>query len=877
MNVVRHENLSEIIQQVIKKASDSASDFSVPTWLVVPDRFTLKAEELLLKHNSVLLNTRVLSFSMLYNIVSSELNASNDVKILDKTSAVLFMWKAIQSVKSNLVWFAKSASSYSFAEKMFNTVNQLASNMVDFDKLHQSSKSPITIKKMQDIQAIYRAYKALTSDYTDASGMLGYLIKNIERSKLVKQSRVFVVGFEHLTVQRKTVVNLLSRFAKQFEMGIRAGSELDVKPQLAILGNWKDEIIGQNSVTDEAYFVANEIRRLVQQGSRYRDIVVCVCGKNLIPVYQTVLAECDISVNCDVNQILSEHPAAILLKNLILLGQNPNTKNILGVAHSLYCTVGRKELFELENMLIAENAGIRAVTKDHGNLLDYIELSKQINKKPVKTLKSVVSSLEQEGVAHRKLSDVLETIESIMGSTPFEIPEFLHMFQGIVGAITVSSIPTYVDRVLLVNTKDYQPSRVPHLFITGVSEDNFPIPQDDTDIITQFDIDSMSIVIDPSPRIQNMRNVNFANNVMASYTKTLIITGNNGAEQDTMQELYCSSVATRQLQRAISSNDVWGNQKLYGSLLRLLPMKDSRKSEAKLEKSSRQNFTVTELEAFYACPFSHFLKYGLKLEKRKIYGIHSNMIGLIIHDFLEDGRWQTEDSTNLSEILALKKYGLFTGNPANKPIIENLKKHCKWIASELRSIIAKGEFKPKFIEKSFKDSLGDVTIHGKADRIDVAGKCAIVLDYKAGVSSFSYKDIYMGTKLQLPLYLGFLEKDFQPLGAFYVPLKPSLMKQRSLQYTGMVTPEGAELLGEGIVSPRQIITREQLSSVVDYSRNLAQSAIQHIQKGVILKSPASDSACRYCLYCDVCDGKTNVRREQVQSVKVENFEGLING
>ena len=88
------------------------------TLVLVPDRFTLQAERILLQHQPHLLNTRVVTFSMLYRMLAGELNRGLDPQVLDKTSAVLNIWQAIRQVQDQLLWFKTSAGHYDFAEKM---------------------------------------------------------------------------------------------------------------------------------------------------------------------------------------------------------------------------------------------------------------------------------------------------------------------------------------------------------------------------------------------------------------------------------------------------------------------------------------------------------------------------------------------------------------------------------------------------------------------------------------------------------------------------------------------------------------------------------------------------------------------------------------
>jgi ATP-dependent helicase/DNAse subunit B len=230
VSVITNDNICKVNEEILASVRESAKSGGItPLLVIVPDRFTLQAEKILLRDGGCLLNVRVVTFSMLYNLVFEELTCggSVNVNVIDKTAAVLFMWRAIQLQSEKLVYFARSVNQYAFAEKMFNTVNQLTSSMADFKNLVKNAENEITRRKMQDIQTIYQTYKDLIGEYTDSSGMLGWLIENAAKSKIIKKAHVFLTGFEYLSVQRAAVVREISLNAGKFFFGVRGGSEIE--------------------------------------------------------------------------------------------------------------------------------------------------------------------------------------------------------------------------------------------------------------------------------------------------------------------------------------------------------------------------------------------------------------------------------------------------------------------------------------------------------------------------------------------------------------------------------------------------------------------------------------------------------------------------
>jgi len=231
VSVITNENICRVNEELLKLVREAAKpmgDVIAPVLVIVPDRFTLQAEKILLQGAKCLLNVRVLTFSMLYNLIHEELMGTEEsLKVLSKTTAVLCMWRAIQMVRRELRFFSRSVDQYAFAEKMFNTINQLTSCMADFKNLEKNAAGDVTGAKMHDIQIIYAKYKELTKEYTDSAGMLGWLIDNVGSSRIVKDTNVFITGFEHLSVQRAEVVRGLVRHAGSFTAGVRTGSEFE--------------------------------------------------------------------------------------------------------------------------------------------------------------------------------------------------------------------------------------------------------------------------------------------------------------------------------------------------------------------------------------------------------------------------------------------------------------------------------------------------------------------------------------------------------------------------------------------------------------------------------------------------------------------------
>jgi len=223
--VITHENICDVNERILTTAGNYQRGNLrrgqiPPVFIIVPDRFTFQAEKIL---GGGLLNTRVLTFTMLYHL----LHDTDETQILDKNSAVLLMWRAIRLVQNDLQYFARMTHHYAFSEKMFNTINQLTSCMADFSTLEKNACTPITKRKMHDISIIYAKYKELCADQIDGPKTLAWLIENVGKHELVRLANFYITGFPYLSKERGEVIRQIMQNAKSCTIGAQSGGEFE--------------------------------------------------------------------------------------------------------------------------------------------------------------------------------------------------------------------------------------------------------------------------------------------------------------------------------------------------------------------------------------------------------------------------------------------------------------------------------------------------------------------------------------------------------------------------------------------------------------------------------------------------------------------------
>ena len=221
--------------------------------------------------------------------------------------------------------------------------------------------------------------------------------------------------------------------------------------------------------------------------------------------------------------------------------------------------------------------------------------------------------------------------------------------------------------------------------------------------------------------------------------------------------------------------------------------------------------SISRLEQYRSCPFSYYLKYGLKISDTKKLVINSIDTGSFMHEVIDEFFIQInereinikkieEEQANqiLEEIIDNKlkstKNYIFSSTPKYKILAQRLKrvvlKSMKYIIESLKY----SNFDVLGNEIEFKENKQyppievllengkKVQITGKIDRIDIAklnGENYIrIIDYKSSPKNIDLNEVYEGLQIQLLTYLDATcqNEDFMPAGVLYFNLIDPVIK-----------------------------------------------------------------------------------------------------
>lgn len=340
--------------------------------------------------------------------------------------------------------------------------------------------------------------------------------------------------------------------------------------------------------------------------------------------------------------------------------------------------------------------------------------------------------------------------------------------------------------------------------------------------------------------------------------------------------------------------------------------------------------SITRMERFAVCAFSHFLTYGLGLREREEYDFQAADLGNVCHRALERFSYKVEreagDWLKITEEKrkqyveesveeAIADYGnsILYSSSRNAYLIVRMKRMLEKTVWALTKQLAAGDFKPAAYELRFAN--------GKIDRVDTCedGDCVYVkvIDYKTGSKSFDVTALYHGLQLQLMVYMDAAlqmeqkkhpEKEILPAGVFYYRIQDPLIDRpkegeeqesilKELKPDGMISLEKEVLehldhcmVGESSVIPVKYNKNGSLSKsskaasaqdfylMMKYAVNKVEEIRQKILSGDVKVNPyrrGTETSCDYCSYRQICGFDTKMEGYRYREIEAMSVDKVI--
>ena len=375
--------------------------------------------------------------------------------------------------------------------------------------------------------------------------------------------------------------------------------------------------------------------------------------------------------------------------------------------------------------------------------------------------------------------------------------------------------------------------------------------------------------------------------------------------------------------RVEKSRTVTHNDREYEG--HLLPALLSSVSRRALERRRERIYSVTQLETYGECPFRYFSNrvLNLNLTEGEETGLTSLEKGSLAHKILFEFYNYRRDEPPISEYTdaafeeAVEKLRKIARDHLNEKIDElgirnNRAEKLFWDIEAERLIGGHGrtgilptfleaekertfEVQPRYFEVEFGPSnrsepadpflgsaeaitVGEVSLSGRIDRVELGNGMFVIGDYKTGSSTPKIRDIREGRSLQLPLYIAVVEQLLrrqpsqiqnleddpelvQGVAGIYYVLQEESKAELGIggkDYNGRAfkASRSGQLLANAepqTEDPESDAGFDEFRSVIDTSIEYANEYVRSIADGKFqLTTHDKTKVCRYCSFKRIC-------------------------
>ncbi|BBH21296.1 ATP-dependent helicase/deoxyribonuclease subunit B [Paenibacillus baekrokdamisoli] len=211
-----HYCLDAIRQQALEQPDGA------PMVMLVPEQATFQTEYALLGRTQLkgTIRAQALSFRRLSFRVMQETGGTALVPISENGKNML-LYKIVHRLENQLQLFQGSESQHGFIERLGDLMTEWKRYGIDSEQLHHFTQSslpgasnPLLGRKLNDLQQIaLELEKELAGLYVDAEDYLSWLVKGFGQAASMKQTQIWVDGFNGFTPKEFEALEVLIRDA----------------------------------------------------------------------------------------------------------------------------------------------------------------------------------------------------------------------------------------------------------------------------------------------------------------------------------------------------------------------------------------------------------------------------------------------------------------------------------------------------------------------------------------------------------------------------------------------------------------------------------------------------------------------------------------
>ena len=295
-------------------------NISGETLVIVPDQYTLVAEEQALKYmgTDCLFDTEIISMSRLGLRILTE-KGTESVRMLDRYGRFMLLTRIIKEHREDFDVFRRSAGKQAFTEMVSDFISEFKQQDCTFDEvaaiLDDNKADPILRSKLEELRGVAEAYeREIQGKVTDSEDYINMYIDAVAESELVQRSSFWIYGYDSITPKFTRTMLELAKRAKSVNFILnRSNSDLDesVRAMLAAECHREGVQMSCEEIGSEYEPEKSETIRRLERGLRGGGLTEAELRQN-----ESFAAE-DLTVVCAANPYNEAESAAAYIWHLI--------------------------------------------------------------------------------------------------------------------------------------------------------------------------------------------------------------------------------------------------------------------------------------------------------------------------------------------------------------------------------------------------------------------------------------------------------------------------------------------------------------------------------------------------------------------------------
>ncbi len=550
--------------------------------VIVPDRIVLSYEMLILDALGLpgATNIEVRSFRTLADVVLKD----NEAKTLNQQTEIMLIRKIIEDNSKKFKYYKNASSFIGFAKEVLDLIALLRGNGIDVDVVKkinaQLSEKDKYKNKTDDILLIYQEYmKLLNEGYSDYISKLQALV-DVFRDSAYADCDVYISEFDAFSKIELEIISEMMKctdnvfitlpystknngyiFPKKAKEDIEKIA-IDAVGNINTIDYYKEEKLGEDrekiyeelfsfskysspekiksidiqlakNPEEEIKALAIQIKALIKQGERYKDIaVVCCDTANYKATFESVFKKYSIPFFADTKeQLVNQNLARILVNALKVRLNNFSQADVFAFAKEMDSFIDRSALNEFENyclqygieyenkfttpfacpadverqdrvnatrekildylspLYFKECVEVQDYTACIRNFLDKIkarELCDNLAKEQLDRGYNVESSVTKQ--VPKKIESILDQFDAMLGSIKMLPNRFFKILESTLASVTIATIPMYIDCVYIGDLQKSRYERKDYIFVVGANDGVFPIESQEGGLLTSQEI-----------------------------------------------------------------------------------------------------------------------------------------------------------------------------------------------------------------------------------------------------------------------------------------------------------------------------------------------------------------------------------------------------